>query len=153
MYLNPNSGSIANLCVKYFYYNATAAITINALDQLTIYRPVLSSSSTISNANSLFSISVNIQKIQIGGPRLLDEGSLVVYTIRSTGSAPSGTYEIGLPGILYPQDIGCGNGIYATLQIGNTTNPEVVSSCHVDPAPQNNPGVIYSEIVGMTNST
>lgn len=82
-----------------------------------------------------------------------NEGSLVVYTIRSTGSVPSGTYEIGLAGILYPQDIGCGNGIYATLQVGNKTNVEVVSSCHTDPSPQNNPGVIYSEIVGMTNST
>ncbi|MHB8566609.1 MAG: hypothetical protein ACYC7D_07845 [Nitrososphaerales archaeon] len=152
LYLSPNSGSTASLCVKYFYYNTTAPVTINALDQLTIYAPV-QSSGTLSNVNLFFLISANLQRIQIGGPQLVNEGTTVIYTIRSIGSAPSATYEIGLSSGLYPRDIICGFGIYVTLQVGNTTNTEVGTSCHYVPAPVDNPGLVYSEIVGMTNST
>lgn len=152
LYLNPNSGSTANLCVKYFYYNTTAPITINTLDQLTVFAPV-QSLGTLKNVNSSFSISASIPQIQIGGPQLKNEGTLVTYAIKSTGSAPSGTYEIGLSSGLYPKDIICGWGIYINLQVGNITNPTVVTFCHYVPTPENNSGLLYSEIVGITNST
>jgi len=152
VFLAQQSGSTANICVRYFYYNSSATTTINTLDQLTIYSPVLSSGS-LSNANSSFSISASIPQFQIGGPQMENEGILVAYTIRSTGSAPSATYEIGLSSALYPQDIISGWGIYIILQVGNTTNAAVGTSSHYVPAPQDNPGLVYSEIVGITNST
>ena len=152
LFLTQASGSSVNLCVRYFYYNSTATTTINTLDQLTVYAPV-QSSGTLSNVNSSFSISASIPQVQIGGSQMANEGSIVIYTIRSTGSAPSGSYEIGLSSGLYPRDIICGFGIYVTLQVGNTTNTEVGTSCHYVPAPVDNPGLVYSEIVGMTNST
>jgi hypothetical protein len=152
LYLAQLSGSTAKLCVRYFYYNTTAPITLNSLSQLTIYAPV-QSSGTLRNADSSFLLSANASQVLIGGPQQENEGVLVSYTIKSIGSAPSGTYEIALSSILYPQDIACGDGKYMTLQVGNVTNPVVGTSCHYDPAPQSNPGVVYSEIVGITNST
>jgi hypothetical protein len=152
LYLAQLSGSTAKLCVRYFYYNTSAPITLDSLGQLTVYAPV-QSSGTLRNADSSFQVSADMSQIQIGGPQQENEGALVSYTIKSIGSAPSGTYEIALSSRLYPQDIACGDGIYMTLQIGNATNPVVGTSCHYDPAPQNNPGVVYSEIAGITNST
>lgn len=152
LYLATATGSTANLCVRYFYYNTTATATINTLDQLTIFAPVLSNG-TLKNVNSSFSISASVSQVQIGGPQLENEGTLVTYTVKSTNASSSGTYEIALSSGLYPQDVICAYGIYLSLQVGNTTNPVVVSSCHALPTPQDNPGLIYSEIVGATNST
>jgi hypothetical protein len=152
LYLAQLSGSTAKLCVRYFYYNTTLPISLNSLRQLTIYAPV-QSSGTLRNADSSFLVSADVSQVQIGGPQQENEGVLVSYTIKSIGSAPSGTYEIALSSILYPKDIACGDGIYMTFQVGNATNPVVGTSCHYDPTPQSNPGVVYSEIVGITNST
>ncbi len=82
-----------------------------------------------------------------------NEGFEVAYGIRSMGPVPSGTYEIALWSGFYPQDVICGYGIYVSLQVGNTTNPLVGSSCHYVPAPQDNQGLVYSEVIGVTNST
>jgi hypothetical protein len=152
LYLAKGSGSSVNLCVRFFYYNSSTTITINTLNQLTIYSPI-QSSGTLVNANSSFSISASTPQVEIGGPLNENEGSLVVYTINSIDSAPSATYEIALSSGLYPKDIICAYGIYVALQVGNTTNPIVTSSCHYVPPPQDNPGLIYSEIIGLTNST
>jgi len=97
--------------------------------------------------------SANVSQIQMGGPQLENEGVMILYTIKSTSAASSETYEIGLSSGLYPKDIICGWGIYINLQVGNITNPTVVTSCHYVPPPENNPGLVYSEIFGLTNST
>ena len=151
LYLPQIAGSSVNLCVRYFSYNPNGT-TIHTLDQLTIFAPV-QSSGTLKNVNSSFSISASVPEIQIGGQTMANEGFLVTYTIKSTGSAPSGTYEIALSSGLYPDDEICGYGIYNTLQVGNVTDILVGTSCHYIPSPQDNPGLVYSEVVGITNSS
>ena len=89
----------------------------------------------------------------MGGPQSENEGAEVAYRIFSNASTPIGTYEIGFSSGLYPSDIICAYGIYITLQVGNTTNPIVESSCHYIPAPESNPGLVYTEFVGLTNSS
>lgn len=153
LYLSQSAGSSVSLCVRYFSYNPNGT-TIHTLDQLTIFVPVSNNGSgSLRNDNSSFSISASTNEVQIGGPQLENEGYPVTYTINSTGRAPSGTYEIALSSGLYPDDVICAYGIYNTLQVGNVTNGIVTSSCHYIPSPQDNPGLVYSEVVGITNST
>jgi len=153
LFLSQSSASGVNLCVKYYYYNSTATATIQTLRQLTIYAPVLSNSSGLRNADSMFSISASASQFQIGGPQSENEGFEVDYRIITNGTIPSGTYEIGFSSALYPRDIICGWGIYLDLQVGNTTNATVGTTCHVAQNPENNPGLVYTEFVGLTNST
>ncbi len=101
----------------------------------------------------LFSISASIRQIQRSGSQMENEGTSVTYTIHSLGFAPSGIYEIGLSSGLYPSDIIFAYGIYVNLQVGNTPNTVVMSSCHNIPATETNPGLPYSEVVGITNSS
>jgi len=121
------------------------------MKQIAIYSPT--SSGTLDKVNSLFSITAGVSQFQIGGSGLENEGVEVAYHIFSNASIPSGTYEIGFSSGLYPKDIICGWGIYIDLQVGNATNPIVMTSCHYIPAPENNTGVIYTEFVGITNSS
>ncbi|MFI5420218.1 MAG: YncE family protein [Nitrososphaerales archaeon] len=151
VFLAPSSGSSASFCVKFYYYNSTSTDTIYPLDQMTIFSPT--AGGTLRNANSSFAVSSNVSQFQIGGPKNVDEGLVVAYTISSTGSTPSGTYEIALSSGLFPMDVICAYGIYVDLQVGNSTNFTVGSSCHYVPSPTANPGLVYTEIVGVTNST
>ena len=152
MFLNQNTGSSVNLCVRFYYYNSTSTDTILPLQRLTIYS-VVPSNGTLSNSNSLFSISATTSQFQIGGPQSENEGFAVNYTISAPSSTPIGTYEIGLSSGLYPNYVICGYGIYVNLQVGNSTNLTVGTSCHYVPAPMDNPGLVYTEIIGKTNST
>ena len=152
MFLSQKTGSSVNLCVRFYYYNSTSTDTILPLQQLSIYS-VVPSDGTLSNANSLFSISATTSQFQIGGPQSENEGFEVNYTISATSSTSSATYEIGLSSGLYPNYVICGDGIYLHLQVGNTTNPAGGTSCHYVPAPIDNPGLVYTEIIGKTNST
>ncbi len=151
MFLNQMTGSSVNLCVRFFYYNSTTTIIL-PLRQLTLYS-VVPSNGTLANTHSLFSISATTSEFQIGGPQSENEGFEVNYTISATSSTPSATYEIGLSSGLYPNYVICGYGIYVDLQVGNTTNPTVGTSCHYVPAPIDNLGLVYTEIIGKTNST
>ncbi len=151
LFLSQKTGSSINLCVRFYYYNSTST-TILSLRQLTIYS-VIPSNGSLGNASSLFSISATISKFQIGGPQSENEGFAVNYTISATRSTPSATYEVRLSSGLYPNYVICGWGIYLDLQVGNTTNPTVGTSCHYVPSPMNNPGLVYTEIVGKTNSS
>ncbi len=152
MFLSQKAGSSVNLCVKFYFYNSTAAATIVPLQQLTIYS-VIPTNGTLATANLLFSISATTSQFQIGGPQSENEGMEENYTISAASSTPSGTYEIGLSSGLSPNYVICGYGIYLDLQVGNTTNPTVVTLCHYVPAPVDNPGLVYAEIIGKINST
>jgi hypothetical protein len=153
LFLEKNPYNIASLCVKFYYYNSSSTITIEPLNQMTIFMPKLGSATGIENVNSAFSISANVSEFQIGGPKNMNEGLAVTYNISPTGSTQSGSYAIALSSGLYPKDIICAYGIYINLQVGNTTNTVGGSSCHYVPDPADNPGLIYSEIDGVTNST
>ena len=83
----------------------------------------------------------------------MNEGLEVTDNISPTDSTQSGTYAIALSSGLYPKDVICAYGIYINLQVGNATNAVGDSNCHYVPDPTDNPGLIYSEIVGVTNST
>ena len=150
VFLEHQPGSSASLCVRFYYYNSSAVETIDSLKQITIYSPSLGN---LNNVSSMFSITASIPEIQIGGAQMENEGFEIAYGIRSVGPVPSGTYEVALWSGFYPQDVICGDGIYIYLQVGNVTNPIVGSSCHYVPAPQDNQGLVYSEVIGVTNST
>ena len=151
LFLPQNTPSSDYLCVKFYFYNVTAPITINTTQQINIYSPT--SSGSLVNINSRFYVTANVSQISIGGPQSVNEGTEVAYRIFSNASTPSGTYEIGFSSGLYPKDIICAYGIYLYLQVGNTTNSVVGSSCHYVPVPQSNPGLVYTEFVGITNSS
>jgi hypothetical protein len=114
---------------------------------------VLGASSNIRNVTSLFPISASVAQIQIGGPQNENEGYEVIYTIHSTGSVQSGTYELALDGAIYTSANvdACGYGIYYELQVGGTTNPIVGTGCHVMVPPQDDPYVVYFEPFGNWN--
>jgi hypothetical protein len=63
--------------------------------------------------------------LQIGGPQVLNEGTDVNYSISLANSFDAdlltGTYYVSFDGILYPQWINCGDGIYLDLVVGNAT--------------------------------
>ncbi len=151
LFLGDSSPSNGFLCVKFYYYNSTAPDTIDTMKQIAIYSPT--SSGTLDKANSLFSITADVSQFQIGGSGSENEGIQVAYRIFSNVSTPSRTYEIGFSSGLYPKNVICGYGIYIYLQVGNTTNSTVGSSCHYVPSPSSNPGLVYTEFVGITNSS
>jgi hypothetical protein len=149
-YLGQTFGSCVDLRVRLFYYNTASTKSINTLEEITVYAPVLGESSSIRNVTSLFPISASVAQIQIGGPQNESEGIEVTYTIHSTGSVQSGTYEIALDGVIYTSTNidACGDGIYSGLQVGHTTNALVGTTCHVMPPPQDEPYAVYYEPVG-----
>jgi hypothetical protein len=153
--LPQKSDATATLCVRFYYFNSTSPIVINASRQFTIYSPLLRNvtNGELFNLTSSFLVTPSIASFLIGGPQNENEGFEVNYTVQPIVPVPSGTYEIALWSGFYPQNVICGYGIYVYLQFGNLTNPIIGSSCHYVPAPNGNPGLVYTEVVGVTNST
>jgi len=153
--LEQKSDAIATLCVRFYYFNSTSPLLINTSRQFTVYSPLPSNGShgDLVNVSSSFSVIPSVSNFEIGGPQNENEGFEVNYTVQPIVPVPSGTYEIALWSGFYPQNVICGYGIYVYLQFGNLTNPIIGSSCHYVPGPSGNPGLVYTEVIGVSNST
>ena len=150
----------ANICVKFVYYNATNGLNVYPQNEMTIYRPVFSPNenctsdcSRLENASGSFVISSNAGQFMIGGPYSMNEGIVVDYAIQGIQSTPSGTYEIGFNGLMYPKLIGCGYGLSLALQVGSITNPLLATSCFELINQSVAVRSLGFEIVGLSNST
>jgi hypothetical protein len=121
----------AVVCLRLYYYNSTAATTINVTSALSIEAVHYIANSTTMylssfNGASNFTVTSSQSQLVIGGPGNENEGTTIAYAIMAKPGA-SGTYELGLRGdvwILSPQAPvplfwpGCG-GFLGKLVAGN----------------------------------
>src|SRR5487761_827547 len=156
-YLNGNSNLI--LCVRFYYYNSGAPISVAPTNQLSIgaYSGGGVLTSPLSSAMSNFSVTALPSNFSIGGPSNENEGILVEYNIHALANS-SGSYSRNL-GWLAPQIRNCwsefelvvGNGIpnyysYSTCQ--TITESGTGSSNSNYPS-----SVLFAEVVGSGHST
>jgi hypothetical protein len=166
-----NSNSPAQLCLEYYYYNSTSALSLSPSSQVHIlenYHVPNSNGSYLLYANSSeFSIQAtydgsenNLANVTLGGQNNLNEGIPVLYTITDRNSTLSGPYYIGFDALRYPGGDDCETNL--EVLVGNFTLPPGVlgggGPCLAQPAGTKNSqgfteGYLYAEIVGTTNST
>jgi hypothetical protein len=154
-------GATAYLCVRYYYYNSTSTMSLNASSMFGIagYRTFNSSYSNGFDASPNFTISVSPEELILGGSQNLNEGAFVLYSIHANSNS-SGTYNYGFQTTIYPSFETCnglseiivGNGSpnynvgFGSCTAGLTNNHSVNSEGFIS-------GILTVEVVGITNSS
>jgi hypothetical protein len=150
----------AFLCVRYFYYNSTAAETVNTsgILQVSGLRQINSTTSGSFNPSSNFTVDSFPTEITIGGPSNENEGIVVLYVINAHTNS-SGTYSMSFLATVYPGIADCGS--LSKIIVGNG-EPHYDNNlrCSVpltDFYPLDSEGfavgILTAEVVGISNST
>ena len=158
IYMQQNQSAF--LCVRYFYYNSTAAETVNTsgILQVTGLRQINSTTSLSFNPSSNFTVVAFPTEITIGGPSNENEGIVVLYVINAHSNS-SGTYSLGFLATVYPGIADCNS--LSKIIVGNG-EPHYDNNlrCSVPLAdfyPLDSEGfavgILTAEVVGISNST
>jgi|SRR5579862_9839792 len=156
-----NENSTGYLCVRYYYFNSSASMSINTSSVFGIagYRTFNSTYSNGFDASPNFTITASPEELTLGGPQNLSEGSFVLYTIHAKPNS-SGTYDYGFQATIYPGFLGC-NGFSEIIAGSGSPDYNLgFGSCtaaSTDFYPLNSSGFVNGfltvEVVGITNST
>ena len=158
IYMQQNQSAF--LCVRYFYYNSTAAETVNTsgILQVSGLRQINSTTSESFNPSSNFTVDAFPAEITIGGPSSENEGIVVLYVINAHTNS-SGTYSLSFLATVYPGIADCGS--LSKIIVGNGEphydNDLRCSVPLTDFYPLDSEGfavgILTAEVVGISNST
>ncbi len=157
-YLNGNSNLI--LCVRFYYYNSGAPISVAPTNQLSIgaYSGGGVLTSPPSNAMSNFSVTALPSNFSIGGTSNENEGILVASNIHALANS-NGSYILNL-GWLAPQIQKCWSEFELVVGNGtpdyypNGTTCQTIMESGTGSSNSNYPsGVLFAEVVGSGHST
>jgi hypothetical protein len=129
LYVQENGS--AYLCVRYYFYNSTSTMNVNASSIISFEGINNNGSVPVGfNPASNFTVATIPSELTIGGSHNLNEGALVVYDIHANSNS-NGTYTFSLLATLYPSMEDCagfaeiivGNGLPDYHEFGSCTAP------------------------------
>jgi hypothetical protein len=167
--------SPAILCVKLYYFNSSAPLTLNLSNTISISQ---STNPVALGGNSNFTVGVSQDQLVLGGPLNENEGTVVAYSLTSKPGV-NGTYSLSIGGPSpyitgpevapqIPEQCGSYGSLFAGMQpvrsfetmcitYANTST----SSTPGSPTAPSIPGIqypilqnhLYFEVVGVINAT
>lgn len=156
LYINEDTS--LQVCVRYFYYNASATLAFNFSSGQQIYVTGCCYQHASFDAKPNFTVSSSVGIVTFGGRDNLSEGTMVNYTI-TPRQGINGTYGFNF-GALYPSMEACGEDFLIAIGNGLPNYGYPFEGCT---APLSNfypvnsrgyvDGFLLVQIVGVSNST